>query len=198
MSITAAALVLAWLCLILLAFALAGVLRQVRGVQAELASLGASSVRGPGRGVLVGRTVPALSTGTVSAVLVIDPGCSRCGPIFEEFGSVAALRGSLHCSALSFRRGEHWPSSAAVPLRIDGELYADLEVPWSPALLVIAPDGTVLRAAPLRSPEDLRVQIQQIDAGLIGRSTGGSTGESTGESTGGPTAPPRTAAGSGG
>ncbi len=183
MSITAAALVLAWLCLILLAFALSGVLRQVRGLQAELALLGA-----PGRGVLVGRTVPALSTGTVSAVLVIDPGCSRCGPIFEEFGSVAALRGSLHCSALSFRRGEHWPSSAAVPLRIDGELYADLDVPWSPALLVIAPDGTVLRAAPLHSPEDLRVQIQQIDAGLTGRSTG--------RSTGGPASPPHATAGS--
>lgn len=178
MSITAAALVLAWLCLILLAFALAGVLRQVRGVQAELASLGASSLGGPGRGVLVGRTVPALSTGTVSAVLVIDPGCSRCGPIFEEFGSVAATRGSLHCCALSFRRAEHWPGSDAVPLWIDGELYADLDVPWSPALLVIAPDGTILRAAPLRSPEDLRVQIQQIDAGL------------------GPTGPPHATAGS--
>ena len=56
MSITDAALVLAWLCLILLAFALSGVLRQVRGLQAGLALLGA-----PGRGVLVGRTVPALS-----------------------------------------------------------------------------------------------------------------------------------------
>ena len=187
MSITDAALVLAWLCLILLAFALSGVLRQVRGLQAELALLGA-----PGRGVLVGRTVPALSTGTVSAVLVIDPGCSRCGPIFEEFGSVAALRGSLHCSALSFRRGEHWPSSAVVPLRIDGGLYADLDVPWSPALLVIAPDGTILRAAPLRSPEDLRVQIQQIDAGLAGRSTG----KSTGKSTGGPAGSPHATAGS--
>lgn len=182
MSITAAALVLAWLCLILLAFALAGVLQQLRGVQAELASLGgasalgASSLGGPGRDVLVGRTVPALSTGTVSAVLVIDPGCSRCGPIFEEFGSMAATRGSLHCSALSFRRAEHWPGSDAVPLWIDGELYADLDVPWSPALLVIAPDGTILRAAPLRSPEDLRVQIQQIDAGLTEVPTGGSTG----------------------
>ena len=56
--------------------------------------------------------------------------------------------------------------------------YADLDVPWSPALLVIAPDGTILRAAPLRSPEDLRVQIQQIDAGL------------------GPTGPPHVTAGS--
>ena len=167
MSITAAALVLAWLCLVLLAFALAGVLQQVRGVQAELASLQA-----PGRGILVGRRVPALSTGTVSVVLVIDPGCSRCRPIFEEFSSVAAKRGSWHCFALSFRQVEHWPSSAAVPLRIDGELYADLDVPWSPALLVVDPDGRILRAAPLRSPEDLRVQIEQIDTGLSGGTPG--------------------------
>ncbi|MDQ3886805.1 MAG: hypothetical protein M3308_07335 [Actinomycetota bacterium] len=166
MSITAAALVLAWLCLILLAFALAGVLQQVRGVQAELASLQA-----PGRGVLVGRRVPALSTGTVSMILMIDPGCSRCKPIFEEFSSVAAKQRSWHCCALSFRRVEHWPSSAAVPWRIDGELYADLDVPWSPALLVVDPDGKILRAAPLRSPEDLRLQIEQVDARLSGGPT---------------------------
>lgn len=161
MSITTAALVLAWMCLVLLAFALAGVLRQLREVQAELASMGG----GGGGGSPVGRTVPALSTGAVSALLVVDPGCSRCDSIFEELVSVAATPGAPPCSALSFRPAERWPVSPAVPVRIDGELYADLDVPWSPALLVTAPDGTVLRATPLGSPAELRDQIDRIRVG---------------------------------
>jgi len=161
MSVTTAALVLAWMCLVLLAFALAGVLRQLREVQAELASMRS----GGGRGGLVGRTVPALATGAVNALLVVDPGCSRCGPIFEELISVAETAGAPPCSALSFRWAEHWPVSPAVPVRVDGELYADLDLPWSPALLVIAADGTVLRAAPLASAADLRDQIERIGAG---------------------------------
>jgi hypothetical protein len=69
-----AAVVLGWGGLAVLALAMAGILRQLRELQAEVAQLGAPSWHGP-----TGRRVPELAGDRPMILLLLDPGCGGEG-----------------------------------------------------------------------------------------------------------------------
>jgi hypothetical protein len=155
MSATAAALVLTWLCLILLAFAMAGLLRQVRDLQSDLAELGAQGAR-----PLRGRRVAELA-GAPGAILVVDPGCGVCVPVLRAFAGMAASVPDRRFEVLCYRASPDWPDLAGVNVRVDERLYRQLDVPWAPALLTTDADGVVTSARPIDEPDDLRRHLSR-------------------------------------
>jgi hypothetical protein len=148
MSVLASGLVLAWICVVLLAFGLAGLLRQVSDLKADLVELAAQ-----GPSPLRGRRVPELAG---AATLVVDPGCGLCTPTVQVFAELAAARPESRLEVLSYRRSPDWP---AIPVRIDEPLYRRLDVPWTPALVVVDAAGVVTSARPVTSPDELRARL---------------------------------------
>jgi hypothetical protein len=155
-SVLTATVVLAWGCLLVLTLAMAGMLRQLRELQAEVAALGTSQ-----RHSRTGRPVPELAGEGSLVLLVLDPGCSFCDAVHEPFTQLAREHPGTRFEMLSPR--QRWAGAPAVRSRVDSGLVAELDLPWAPALLHVDAGGTVLASQPVRSPERLAEQV----AGLL-------------------------------
>jgi hypothetical protein len=164
MSVLAAAVVLAWACLVLLTLGLAGMLRQLRELQAEVAQLGVPQWDGRG-----GRRVARLAGKGPLILLVLDPGCSFCDTVHVPFTRVAGEYPDTRFEVLS--PGERWAGSGGIRSRVDPRLVAELDLPWAPALLLADADGHVLATRPVRSPERIGAQVTDL---LNGELTGSS------------------------
>lgn len=156
MSVLVAALVLAWICLILLVLAMAGMLRQIRELQADVAELTPR-----GRRPVVGRQLEALATDGGTVLLVLTPGCGLCEVAYRMVAELAAAHRETHFEALSFRDVD-WSTDPPLPVQVDEALFAELDVPWAPALLVVDSSGTVVTARPIGSEEALREQLDEL------------------------------------
>lgn len=155
MSVLTAAVVLAWACLAVLTLAMAGMLRQLRELQAEVAQLGA-----PQQQAFAGRRIPALAGTGPAVLLVLDPGCSFCDTVHEPFARLAGEHPGIRFEVLS--PGQRWAGAPGVRSRVDPTLVTELDVPWAPALLHVASDGTVLVGQPVQSPERLGAQVASL------------------------------------
>lgn len=156
MSVLVAALVLAWVCLILLVLAMAGMLRQIRELQSDVAQL---SPRG--RRPLVGRRLDELAGDTSTVLLVLTPGCGFCEVAYDIVAEIARAHPRTRFEALSFRNVD-WSTRPSLRVRVDERLFAELDVPWAPALLVVDPSGTVVSARSIGSEESLREQLNEL------------------------------------
>lgn len=156
MSVLVAALVLAWVCLILLVLAMAGMLRQIRELQADVAELTPR-----GRRPLVGTQLEALASGTRTVLLVLTPGCGFCEVAYRMVAEFAATRPQHRVEVLSHRAVD-WFTDPSLPVRVDERLFAELDVPWAPAVLVVDASGTVVTARPIGSEEALREQLGEL------------------------------------
>lgn len=155
MSVLTAAVVLAWGCLVLLALAMAGMLRQLRELQADVAQLSTPPWRGS-----TGRRVPELAGKGPLMLLVLDPGCSFCAAVHEPFTRLAGTHPDTRFEVLSPR--DRWAGAGEVRSRVDHKLVAELDLPWAPALLLADTMGTVLAAAPVQSPARLAEQVTEL------------------------------------
>ncbi len=155
MSVLTAAVVLAWGCLAVLTLAMAGMLRQVRELQADVARLGA-----PPAAAAMGRQVPQLAGAGRLVLLVLDPGCSFCDAVHEPFTRLAGAHPGTRFEVLSPHK--RWAGAPTVRSRVDQGLVTELELPWAPALLHADADGTVLAGQPVRSPERLGEQVAAL------------------------------------
>ncbi|MGH3776385.1 MAG: hypothetical protein ACRDRR_11740 [Pseudonocardiaceae bacterium] len=160
MNVLTAAVVLAWGCLMVLTLAMAGMLRQLRELRADVARLGA-----PQQHAITGRRVPELAGAGSLVLLVLDPGCSFCDTVHEPFTRLARAHPGTRFEVLSPRH--RWAGAPDVRSRVDQGLVTELELPWAPALLHVDPDGTVLAGQPVQSPERLGEQV----AGLLSTAT---------------------------
>ncbi|MGH3755223.1 MAG: hypothetical protein ACRDRP_21525 [Pseudonocardiaceae bacterium] len=161
MSVLTAAVVLAWGCLTVLTLAMAGMLRQLRELQAEVAQLGT-----PRRPAAIGRRVPELAGAGSLVLLVLDPGCSFCDAVHEPFTQLARDHPGTRFEVLSPR--QRWASTPPVRSRVDHSLVTELDLPWAPALLHVDIGGTVLAGQPVQSPDRLGEQV----AGLLSTAAG--------------------------
>ncbi|HKR48912.1 MAG TPA: hypothetical protein VJT72_04885 [Pseudonocardiaceae bacterium] len=155
MSVLTAAVVLAWGCLTVLTLAMAGMLRQLRKLQADVAALGT-----PQRHSVTGRRVPELAGAEPLVLLVLDPGCSFCDTVHEPFTRLAREHPGTRFEVLSPQH--RWAGAPDVRSRVDRRLVTELDLPWAPALLYVDPDGTVLAGQPVRSPEQLGEQVARL------------------------------------
>lgn len=158
MSVLTAAVVLAWGCLIVLTLAMAGMLRQLRELQAEVAQLGAP--RRTRWGGDASRRVAELAGRGPVLLLVLDPGCSFCDAVHAPFTRLAGEHPGIRFEVLSPRA--RWEGPPEVRARVDQRLVAELDLPWAPALVLADADGTVLAARPVRSPEGLGEQVASL------------------------------------
>ncbi|MGH3795310.1 MAG: hypothetical protein ACRDSP_10505 [Pseudonocardiaceae bacterium] len=156
MSVLTAAVVLAWACLIVLTLAMAGMLRQLRELQADVAQLSAPGWRGS-----TGRRVPELAGQTPVMLLVLDPGCSFCDQVHGPFTRLAAEHPGTRFEVLSPHA--RWAGPPQLRSRVDQRLVAELDLPWAPALVLTDSGGTVLAAQPVQSAQRLSEQV----AGLL-------------------------------
>jgi hypothetical protein len=161
MSVPAAALVLAWVCIVLLAFGLAGLLWQVRSLQNDLTLIGAQGTQ-----QLIGRRIPEFAGTSPLAVLVVNPGCGACGPMLDAFADLAATQIDRRYEALSHVAMPHRAGVEGVPVRIDEPLVQQLDVPWLPALLLADQDGVIVAGGPVASPNDLRAALEARTAAV--------------------------------
>jgi hypothetical protein len=155
MSALTAALVLSWGCLAVLALAMAGMLRQLRELQAEVAQLSAPPWR-----AAAGRRVTELAGADPLVLLVLDPGCSFCDAVHEPFTRLAGEHPGTRFEVLSPR--SRWADTPNIRSRVDPGLVTELDLPWAPALLHVGADGTVLAGQPVASPERLDEQVASL------------------------------------
>jgi hypothetical protein len=160
MSALAAAVVLAWGCLLVLTLAMAGMLRQLRELQAEVAQLSTPQPRWATSHWVTGRRVPELAGEEPLVLLVLDPGCSFCDAVHEPFTRLAREHPNTRFEVLSPR--QRWADALGVRSRVDQGLITELDLPWAPALLHVDPGGTVLAGQPVRSPERLNEQVVDL------------------------------------
>jgi hypothetical protein len=168
MSMLAAALALAWGCLIVLTLAMAGMLRQLRELQTEVVQLRSEQGMQPWRATM-GRRVPQLAGTGPAVLLILDPGCGLCDEVHEPFIRLPAEYPGVRFEAVSPRppRQQHWVDAPSVVSRVDPALVAELDLPWAPALLHVDGDGTVLAAEPVVAAQ----QLSQRVTGLLNRAT---------------------------
>jgi hypothetical protein len=161
MSATTAAVVLAWMALLVLAFALAGTLKQLRDVQAALVELGARV----GRSVAPRQLRPS-SADRRAAVLLVDRNCAVCPEVLAEFLRLAPeVATRVDATVLSHADDERWEAvrrADAVRLVVDRAAYHQLDPGWRPAVLSIDAQGSVRSAIPAGSGEALREAVQVI------------------------------------
>ncbi|MGH3770796.1 MAG: hypothetical protein ACRDRW_05275 [Pseudonocardiaceae bacterium] len=155
MSVLTATVTLAWGCLAVLTLAMAGILRQLRELQAEVAQLGAPPWRGA-----AGRRVPELAGAEHLVLLVLDPGCGFCDAVHEPFTRLAGEHPGTRFEVLSPRA--RWADTPSIRSRVDPGLVTELDLPWAPALLHVDADGTVLARQPVMSPERLAEQVADV------------------------------------
>lgn len=161
MSPTTAALILAWIVLSLLAFALAGVLQQLRTLQRNFASItteksGAVSVAPREVSPLL---LPSNSKGMTVALLVTD-GCPICESVVPTFAEIAALGKSIDFVILN--RSDSVLPSTSGPIRFvaDSGAYMHVDPGWKPALIMIDGTGKVLRIEPAGSRDAVRAGVR--------------------------------------
>jgi hypothetical protein len=154
-SVLTAAVALAWGCLAVLTLAMAGMLRQIRELQADLAQM-----RAPQPQAVTGRRVSALAGAGHLVLLVLGPGCSFCDEVHEPFTRLAREHPGTRFEVLSPR--DRWAGAPGVQSRVDQGLVTELDLPWAPALLHVDPDGTVLAGQPVQSPERLGEQLVSL------------------------------------
>lgn len=165
MSVLTAAVVLAWACLILLTLAMAGMLRQLRELQADVTQLSAPGWRGT-----TGRRVSELAGELPLMLLVLDPGCSFCDAVHEPFTRLAAEHPGTRFEVLSPQA--RWTGPPQVRSRVDQRLVTELDLPWAPALVLAEAGGTVLAARPVQSPERLGEQVSGLLTAELAASRG--------------------------
>ncbi len=160
MSVLTAAVVLAWACLVVLTLAMAGMLRQMRELQAEVAKFGTAQLgTSPWRGG-TGRQVAEMAGEGALMLLVLDPGCSFCDVVHAPFTRLAGEHPGTRFEVLS--PSERWAGPPEVRSRVDQRLVAELDLPWAPALLLADAGGTVLATRPVLSPERLGEQVASL------------------------------------
>ena len=142
MSFTAAALVVSWLAIALLAFGFAGLRMQVRALQAAMRLPAAARA-----GILESAKQLAPATANRRYVLTVDPGCAYCHEIAPRFRDLAARFGSVADFGILAPEGEY-EASDRVDVVVDATAYHELAPSWSPGLLLVGPGGVLLDVAP--------------------------------------------------
>ncbi len=134
-----ALIVLAWVVIVLLAFAYAALLRDLREIQAGIR---AGDIE---RATAV--TAPALATSNVEGTyaLVVDPACGTCASAVTTFAKHAnATEGTPDrriVAAADEVKG--WPEAGAVGVIVDRALWDRLRVQTTPLLLRFDPAGVL-------------------------------------------------------
>ncbi|GAA2759112.1 hypothetical protein [Actinopolymorpha rutila] len=168
------AVVLAWLALVLLAFAMAGILRQLRDLQAGVAAAGGLAATADG-GVLGVGTIPdkpetPLSVrprddAVCSVVLLVDENCPVCAEVAPHFDDLA----NRSSAAVDFVVLARTPVAKFAGLT-GARFVADptachlLDPGWRPAIVVLDRAGAMVTREPAGSAKVVGAVVTDAEA----------------------------------
>lgn len=147
MDLTTSLLVLAWIAIALLAFAVAGLLGQVRDLRSSGTSIAPV-------GPAVGMPAPPIAGVPYEkrAILIFaDEGCPTCEVILPE---VVALARTASEQFVALFKETAKPLQGVLTLSDQEEAFSAFDVRLTPFAVAIDPMGNVVRAAPLGSRAD--------------------------------------------
>lgn len=155
MSPLAAAVVLLWALVIVLAFAVAGLKQQVRTLETRPRP----STSGNGALDAVAAVAP-VSDKPRAAVMVVRDSCGVCEEMLPEF-LASAERAQTSLEHVVLAEHDIDLGDSQVRLVADPEVHASLEPGWFPALLIVTSELRILAAEPVGSPDALRAALDQ-------------------------------------
>jgi thiol-disulfide isomerase/thioredoxin len=159
MSFQATALLLAWIMIVLLAFALAGVVRQLH----MLATGARQWVSGPRQGTRL--EIEGLTGGRKKVVLFADSACTSCDRVLPVFAEEAKARRSIEFAAVFRDDADGLNDPHVRVLANRSELFRRLSIPATPFAVALTGQGLVLDAYPSGSPELIRQLVALADQG---------------------------------
>jgi hypothetical protein len=156
-SLEATSILLAWVAIALLAFAMSGLLRQVQQLQAG--TLGAR-ILGPEIGSLPRTTLAdGRSWARQTVLLFLDATCESCGQIADALDHHAHGSADLELVAIYPGPGNGTAASVQV-LEHQQQLFTDYRIPATPFGVRVDARGIVVAAAPLGSVSALDSFVQ--------------------------------------
>lgn len=148
MSFEATAILLAWVAIVLLAFAMSGLLRQIQQLAAGVP--GVSGV-GPELGSRPRTVLPGGRAWTRHTILLfLDAGCDACTEISGALDGIARRNANAEFVAVYPSAGNGTAASITV-LQHEQQLFRDYQIPATPFGVVVDAAGIVVAAAPLGS-----------------------------------------------
>ncbi|MFN2589078.1 MAG: TlpA family protein disulfide reductase [Actinomycetota bacterium] len=168
MDFDTSVLLVTWGAILLLGFAMSGLVRQMHQLRQLVQGGTPITVVGPRPGERA--PSPDGEAWTRSGVaLFVDHGCSSCDRILPEFARLAELRSDLRFVAL-FRddaNGSRSPSVAIHPHQ--GRLFDELGITVLPFAISVTADGTVSHAAPVGSVAALQRLVGETEERMAKR-----------------------------
>jgi len=161
MEVLTSAVVLAWLVLVLLAFAMLGILRQLRDLQQTVIQRNNAGPTAPRR-ELPAELRPQAGR-EYSAILLVDAGCPTCervAPVFAELARTSS--GDIDFVLLSYSDEQKWDALEGVRRVMDQAAYHRLDPGWRPAVVVLDAAGEVLATEPAGSEESVRAVVESV------------------------------------
>ena len=149
MNPATAALVLAWVCVVLLALATAGLLRRVEALERSGAPGGQAPPAGPRPGLqlpLARHLGPAVGGDREVLLLVVSPTCGSCQAALAALAAAAPARADVVVATAEPTLGPLDVPAQFTALPAAGSLIDVLGVPATPFLVRFAADGTILAA----------------------------------------------------
>jgi hypothetical protein len=159
MSPSAAALILAWACILLLALATAGLLRRVDALERQIpdgAAPAAADGPRPGLQVPLSRYLAGAVTGDRDVLLlIVSPSCGSCRTALAALAAATSTDVDVVVATAAESLAPLELPSGFVGVPRAGDLVDVLGVPGTPYLLRLGPDGTVRRADVVTSATDV-------------------------------------------
>jgi hypothetical protein len=150
MTPSTAALVLAWVCVVLLALATAGLLRRVQALEQNAGPAGgAAAPPGPRPGLQVPierHLGPGLGGDREVLLLVVSPTCASCAAALSALEAADPRRADVVVASAESSLGPLALPAGFTALPGAGALVDVLGVPATPYLVRLAGDGTILAA----------------------------------------------------
>lgn len=164
MSPLVAAVILLWILVVLLVFAMAGILRKVRALEQRAAAAPAAApMRDTSEADAVAMVAPR-GDQVLSAVLIVEEGCGVCAEVLPRFTAATTEIGSERVDYIVLSNDTE--SDYAVPddvrLIADRQLHAALDPGWFPAILVITDDRVIQAVEPAGSPEAVDALVAKL------------------------------------
>jgi hypothetical protein len=155
MSVQASALILAWIAIAMLALAMAGLLRQVRILSAQMSHtpLRASA--------LIGSPIPEFQDASLqwdrpTLLLFVTADCSVCQERLRELESLAEQDGDRSYVAVFPGSADGLRAQRVQVLQNQSAAFRRFSIPVTPFGVVVAPGGVVAHAAAVGSSSTLR------------------------------------------
>jgi hypothetical protein len=164
MEVLAAGLVLAWIVLILLAFAVAGVVRQLRDLQsAQSATIsGAINVLEPDGGLP--SSVRPGDVATHSVVFLASASCPLCIEVAPAFAALAVEHVTDTLKFVVLSVDDQVDMFDGPEYVVDAGAYHLLDPGWSPAIIAVNRSGRAVAIKPADSFEAPRAAVEHVSA----------------------------------